>query len=417
METKFRYFGPILKKKLQKPFVHLLFGARQTGKSTLIRSILQADATILDLSDPRERARFSANPGLFLDLCRALPPREGGATVFIDEAQTVPSIFDAVQSLYDGDKERWRFILCGSSARRLRVSGANLLPGRSIRHILHPLVGEEYEPENLQTAANAATLVRLEQPAKAAEARFPRRSLESRLVFGDLPGVALLDDDEDRAEILSTYATAYLEEEIRRESIVKDFGYFLRFLKFASGDSGGIVNMAAVSRETGVASQTVKAYYQLLEDMFVGFSVPAFSGSARKSVLSSPRFFFFDLGVRNAAAGLPLVEATVNAAPGALFEQFVAAQLWRKLSYGSSGRVSYYRTTDGAEVDFIVERSGELLPIEVKWSENPTLKDARHLRTFIAEQAPRCSRGYIVSRCPYVLDLGEGIIALPWWLV
>lgn len=156
-----------------------------------------------------------------------------------------------------------------------------------------------------------------------------------------------MGSDEDRAEILSTYATAYLEEEIRRETIVKDFGYFLRFLKFAAGDSGGIVNLAAVSRETGVAAQTVKAYYQLLEDMFVGFSVPAFSGSARKSVLSSPRFFFFDLGVRNAAAGLPLVEATVNAAPGLLFEHFVATQLWRKVSYGAAAGLSHYRTTTG----------------------------------------------------------------------
>jgi predicted AAA+ superfamily ATPase len=415
METKFRYFGPVLEKKLAKPFVHILFGARQTGKSTLIRSILPHDATIIDLSDPRERARFAANPGLFIDLCRSLPKRDAGRTVFVDEAQTVPSLFDAVQNLYDNDKARWRFILCGSSARRLRVSGANLLPGRSLRHILHPLVGEEYEAP--RPGGEPRPLVPLAELADGEAPRFPRRSLESRLVFGDLPGIALMESDEDRAEILSTYATAYLEEEIRRETIVKDFGYFLRFLKFAAGDSSGIVNLAAVSRETGVAAQTVKAYYQLLEDMFIGFSVPAFSGSARKSALSSPRFFFFDLGVRNAAAGLPLVEATVNAAPGSLFEHFIATQLWRKLSYGSVAGLSYYRTTDGAEVDFIVEREGELIPIEVKWSENPSLKDARHLKTFIAEHSQRCTRGYIVSRCPYVLALDEKITAIPWWSI
>ncbi len=417
MQTRLRYFGPILEQKLKKPFVHILFGARQTGKSTLIRSILPDTATILDLSDPRERSRFAANPGLFMDLCRSLPRQEGGRTVFVDEAQTVPALFDAVQSLYDGDKERWRFVLCGSSARRLRASGANLLPGRSMRHILQPLVEEEYAADLRQVMPEPWHLVALDATGTSRFPRFPRRTLENRLVFGDLPGIALLDDDEDRADLLSSYATAHLEEEIRREAFVRDWGHFLRFLKFAAGDSGGIVNLANVSRETGVAAQTIKGYYQLLEDMFAGFSVPAFSGSTRKSVLSSPRFFFFDLGVRNAAAGIPLVEATVNAIPGSLFEQWVGTQLWRKLSYMRSGNLSYFRTTDGAEVDFIVETENELIPVEVKWSENPSLKDARHLTAFIAEHAEKCTRGYIVSRCPYVLALNDKITAIPWWAV
>ncbi len=418
MPTMFRLFGPILAQKLSKPFVHFLFGARQTGKSTLIRSLLPSDATVLDLSDPRERSRFAANPGQFIDLCRALPSQEGGRVVFVDEAQTVPDLFDAVQSLYDQDKERWRFILCGSSARRLRNSGANLLPGRSMRHVLHPLVGEEYEAEGSRSGNDSDFLFPLGGLGKGVTVpRFHSRSLESRLVFGDLPGIAALRDDNDRADILSAYATAYLEEEIRRETIVKDFGYFLRFLKFAAGESGGILNFAGVSRETGVPAQTIKAYYQLLEDMFVGFSVPAYSGSTRKSALSTPRFIFFDLGVRNAAAGLPLVEATVNAQPGPLFEQWVGLQLRRRLSYGGVDGLSYYRTTDGAEIDFIVEHRGELSPIEVKWTENPSPKDARHLKAFIAEHKNRCSRGYIVSRCPYTLALDEKITAVPWWKI
>ena len=111
MLTRSRYFGSLLERKLKKPFVHILFGARQTGKSTLLRGLLPDSATIVDLSDPRERARFAANPGLFIDLCRSLPQRKDGQTVFVDEAQTVPTLFDAVQSLYDADKERWRFIL------------------------------------------------------------------------------------------------------------------------------------------------------------------------------------------------------------------------------------------------------------------------------------------------------------------
>ena len=414
---RYRLFASTLAAKLAKPFVHILFGARQTGKSTLLRGLLPQDTVILDLSDPQERARFAANPGLLIDLCHALPDREGGYPVFIDEAQMVSALFDAVQSLYDSDKERYRFILCGSSARKLRSSGANLLPGRSIRYALFPLVDEEYEPTpGRPPAAGRKRLVQLQEPNRT-PARFPARSIESRLVFGDLPGVALLESDEDRRDILTTYATAYLEEEIRRETVVKDWGYFLRFLKFSAGDSGGIVNLSAISRETGISSQTVKAYYQLLEDMFVGFVVPAFSGSSRKSALSSPRFFYFDNGVRNAAAKIPLTEGSVNAAPGPLFEHWVAGQLWRKLAYDGSGTLSYYRTSDGAEVDFIVKRGDTLYPIEVKWSENPTAKDARHLRAFIRDNERSCPGGVIVSRCPHILDLGDSVTAIPWWLV
>ena len=417
MITHSRYLGSILERKLKKPFVHILFGARQTGKSTLIRGLLPDSATIVDLSDPRERARFAARPGLFIDLCRSLPRRDGGQAVFIDEAQTVPALFDAVQSLYDDDKERWRFILCGSSARRLRSSGANLLPGRSVRHILHPLVTEEYDEEPTRNAKPDARLVTLGDYPESGRSRFTPRSLENRLVFGDLPGIASLDDDEDRADLLSSYATAHLEEEIRREAAIKDWGHFLRFVKFSAGESGGIVNLAGVSRETGVSAQTIKGYYQLLEDMFIGFPVPAFSGSSRKSALSSPRFFYFDLGVRNAAAGIPLVEATVNAVPGSLFEQFIGVQLWRKLAYGAAGSLSYYRTADGAEVDFVIEKADEIIPVEVKWTENPSLKDARHLASFISEHKGRCARGYVVSRCPYTLTLNDTITAIPWWSI
>lgn len=417
MTTRSRYFSQALAASIRKPFVHLLFGARQTGKSTLIRSIIPPDATILDFSDPGERSRFSSKPGLLVDVCRALPEREGGQYVFIDEAQTVPTIFDAVQSLYDRDKDRFRFILCGSSARKLRASGANLLPGRSVIHMLQPLIEEEYEIPD-----GRAPTVRLKEfdlglISARPDSAFPARSLENRMVFGDLPGVSLLADDSDRAEILRSYAIAYLEEEIRREASVRDWGCFLRFLQFAAIGSGGIVNLQAVSRESGVSAATIKSYYQLLEDMFMGFSIPAFSGSARKNALSSPRFLFFDTGVRNAAASIPLNEDSVNADQGGLFEQFIGLQLHRKLAYSRSGTLSHYRTRDGAEVDFIIEIGKKLIPVEVKWTENPSLKDARHLRSFVADHADRCERGIIVSRCPYILALDDNIRAIPWWMM
>jgi predicted AAA+ superfamily ATPase len=398
MSTLYRKYAESFSSAMKTPYVQILFGARQTGKSTLVRSLLPGDATIINLADPLERARFSESPGLFVEICKALKPREGGSVVFVDEAQTVPSIFNSVQYLYDQDRERFRFILCGSSARRLRSAGANLLPGRSLRHVLHPLLSSEYG-----------------SPDGGPEGHFPWRPLEERIVFGDLPRIVLESEEDLKANLLKTYATSYLEEEIRRETIVKDWGRFLRFLKFAAGDSGGIVNLSAISHESGVAAPLVKTYYELLEDMFVGFSVPAFSGSVRKSALSSPRFFLFDNGVRNAAAGLPLTVATANADPGRLFEHWVGCQLWRKVSYEGKGRLSYYRTSDGAEVDFVLEMEDEILPIEVKWTGHPSVRDTRHLKTFIREHAPACRRGLVVSRCPYRLGLDDGIEGIPWW--
>ena len=124
-----------------------------------------------------------------------------------------------------------------------------------------------------------------------------------------------------------------------------------------------------------------------------GFTIPAWTRSPRKQLLSTPRFYLFDLGLRHAAAGLTAGPHTVLSNPGPVFEQWVGLELWKRLRYLGKGGISYLRTKDGAEVDFIVEHGGEVIPIEVKWTENPTSSDARHLRTFIAEQ-----NGYITEQ-------------------
>jgi len=258
-----------------------------------------------------------------------------------------------VQSPHDSDKRRWRFVLCGSSARSLRATGA-------------------------------------------------------------LPGIVTADE-EDRADLLRAYAVIYLEEEIRREAMVRDWGAFVRFLQLAAAESGGILNYAGISREAGISQPTVKAHYQLLEDMFVGVSVPAWVKSPRKNLLSTPRFLFFDTGVRNAAAGLRASPEVVDANPGPLFEQWVGAELWKRLQYLGDGRLFHQRTKGGQEVDFVVERRGKVIPVEVKWTANPSTSDARHLRTFLDENRREAPAGYVVCRCPRPLQLDERVTALPWW--
>lgn len=409
-----RWYRDQLVTKLKRPYVHVLFGARQTGKSTLLRALLPADTVVYDLAEPGLRGRLLADPGAFTAECLAMRRRRGAVTVFVDEAQNVPSVFDAVQHLYDRDRRRWRFVLCGSSARRLRQSGANLLPGRSMLHRLFALTTAE-RPTVPESTAASEPIVQLRW-RQLPPNRFPAADLETRLLFGELPPLAVAAE-RDRAHLLRSYAEAHLEEEIRREAYVKDWAAFLRFLRLAAAGSGQLTNHAAISAEAGVSQPTVKSHYQLLEDMFIGFTVPAWTRSPRKGVLSTPRFFMFDLGVRHAAAGLQLVRATVQANPGPLFEQWVGIELWKRLQYRGRGSLHYLRTKDGAENDFIVEDAGRITPIEVKWSERPTPADARHLRTFLDEHPRQARRGVIVCRCPRPMQIDDRIVAIPWFLL
>jgi predicted AAA+ superfamily ATPase len=188
----------------------------------------------------------------------------------------------------------------------------------------------------------------------------------------------------------------------------------VRFLQLAAAESGQILNYAAIAREAGISLPTVKAYYQLLEDMFVGFRVPAYARSPRKNLLSTPRFFFFDLGVRHAAAGLRPSRNAAMAQPGPFFEQWVGIELWKRLQYLGSGTLFHLRTKDGAEVDFVIERGNRLTPIEVKYTEHPTLRDARQLLVFLEEKPKAASTGYVICRAPRPLRLHEKIIAIPW---
>ena len=404
------------KRRLSSPYVHVVFGARQTGKTTLLRRLWPDAAVWLDFSDPGQRSEHLRRPQALIQRCKALPRTRRPARVVVDEAQSVPAIFDAVQHLYDSDPRRWRFVLCGSSARKLRATGANLLPGRSLQHRLYPLVLPERPPEVRGRGPRSLSPLPFPPGRPSDLPPFPPADLDDRLLFGELPGVALTAH-RTRADLLRAYTSVYLEEELRREALVKDWPAFARFLQLAAAEAGRMINYAAISREAGTSLPTVKSYYQLLEDMFIGFRATAFSGSPRKSLLSTERFFFFDLGVRNAAAELPLTPAAVSANPGPLFEQWVGIELWKRLQYLGQGKLHYQRTKGGAEVDFIVARGGRLVPIEVKWTERPAPADARHLLAFLRDHRSQARHGFVICRCAEPLALDDRVTALPWSLL
>jgi predicted AAA+ superfamily ATPase len=410
--------GPVSRHK-----VRLLFGARQTGKTQLLRHLLAGPGTrFFDLQSAAERRRFEADPGAFTREVQAVP--RSVRAVVVDEIQKVPALLDEVQGLYDTSPRRWQFYLTGSSARRLRTRSANLLPGRSHAYRLYPVCGWE-------VAAPPRVNPALPAPAegKRPQGRTERRvdettappfgplTLNRLLRLGCLPGIRA-EGSATAEATLASYVEHYLEEEIRREALVRDLGPFAVFLRLAATESGRQVNVTRLSQESGVPASTVKSYYQVLVDTFVGHWMTVYRGRTRKRLLTTPRFYLLDVGVRNAAAEAVTRGRVPDELGGGLLEQLVAQELIARAAYAGRGhRASFWRTTYGVEVDFVWEAPREDVPIEVKWTNRPRPVDARHLETFLGEFPRRARRGLLVCRCPEPQQLTKRVQAIPWdWL-
>jgi predicted AAA+ superfamily ATPase len=243
---------------------------------------------------------------------------------------------------------------------------------------------------------------------------FPAQDLARTLLLGSLPGVRGEKTSSAQAT-LDAYVADYLEEEVRREALVRDLGPFTVFLRLAAAESGQMMNLQKLSQESGVPASTLKTYYQVLVDTFLGWWLPGYGGRTRKRLLTTPRFFFFDIGVRNAAAELPAQRSLLDVQGGRLLEHWVGQELAARTSYRGRGhRLSYWRTSNGAEVDFVVETPRFDLPIEVKWTERPRPEDARHVETFLDDHGSRAKKGFVVCRCAARQQLTDRVVAIPW---
>jgi len=380
--------------------VVLLFGARQTGKSTLLKHCIRSGRTtfIINLQDRRERRRYETDIGL---LARELEAENNIDTVLIDEIQKVPELLDDIQYIYDKDPNRFRFFLSGSSARQLKRRSANLLPGRVHSLLLSPV---------LQAEQRKCELLPLRMGRGD---KFPVRTLNDYLIYGNLPGI-YQENKASWSETLAAYIELYVENEIRQENIVHDMGAFLRFLRIAALESGQHVNYTKLADAVGVAGNTLRNFYQVLEDTYIGIRILPFARS-RKRIITAPRFLIFDLGVRHLLAELPLNDTLVSLDPGHLFEQWVMTELYYRCRYAGRGyRISTWKTVTGAEVDIILETPETLIPIEVKWTKRPSRQDIRHIETFLDLNSKRSKKGYLICRCPRRQKLSERVTALPW---
>lgn len=362
----------------------LLLGARQTGKTTLSRT-LDADLSI-SLARLKDRNRYEKDPSILSGEIEALREAKGRPVlVFIDEVQKVTELLDDVQDLIDRNVAQ--FVLTGSSARKLRRPPINLLPGRVVVMRMDPLVIGEIPKAKLV--------------------------LEDLLLYGALPGVVKEQAHTAKNTDLRSYVSTYLEEEIRAEAVVRSVGSFSRFLELAAIESGNVVNLSKISKDVGVAHTTIAAYYSILEDCLVAERIEPLTRSvSRKRLSKSPRYLMFDLGIRRICAneGTKLSKEQM----GRIFEQFVGLELVRNSRLcEKANRVLYWRDPDGPEVDWILETDGELIPIEVKWTDSPTSGDIRHLELFLREYS-EARKGFVVCRVPRRIKMSENVTAIPW---
>lgn len=336
---------------LPKDKSFFLFGPRQTGKTSLIKTIFSESSGVLsfNLLNTEEYMRLSARPQLIREEVSARP--QNIHHIFIDEVQKVPALLDEIHNLLESENPP-NFILTGSSARKLKRSGVNLLGGRAWNLKLHPLTHREI----------GSSFV-----------------LEKALSRGTLPKI-WLTEAEDAVQSLRSYVETYLKEEIEAEALVRSSGTFIRFLYQAGHESGHVLNFSTIAREVATSSKTVKEYFQILEDTLVGRFLPAYSKSTRKRLASHPKFYLFDCGVQRALTKrLTVPVERGDGSYGSGFEHFIINECFRFNDYMQKDlEFSFYRTEHGAEVDLIIEMpNGQCLAVEIKSSENPALVDVR----------------------------------------
>jgi len=323
-----------------------LFGPRGTGKSTWIRQQFP-EGLYIDLLSPDVFREYKARPERLVQVVEG----EKKSIVIIDEVQKVPELLPAVHQMIS-TKQNIQFVLTGSSSRKLKRTGADLLAGRAVLRSMHPFLAAELGD---------------------------RFDLEKALNHGMLPVVW---QSEQPADVLKTYAALYLKEEVQMEGLIRNVGSFARFLEAVSLSHARVINTAEVARECQVIHKTVKSYIEILEDLLLAFRIPVFTKRAKRIVSQHPKFYYFDTGVfRSLRPHGPL--DLPEEIGGAALEGLVAQHLRAFCDYDSRGyQMFFWRTKSGTEVDFILYGPDDIIAIEVKRTAQIRPADVSGLKAF-----------------------------------
>jgi predicted AAA+ superfamily ATPase len=360
-----------------------LFGARGVGKSTLLNQAeLLKFSLKIDLLSPTQEEKYALRPELLVEQCRALRP---GSWILIDEVQKIPKLLDVVHGLIE--EKKLKFALTGSSARKLKRGHANLLAGRAFVFHLYPLTASELA-ENFK--------------------------LEAALQWGTLPKLLELESDIEKARYLRSYCLTYLKEEVVAEQLVRNLDPFRFFLPIAAQMETQIVNYSNIARDTGSDHKTIQNYFQILVDTHIGFFLEPYDQSVRKVQKQSPKFYFFDTGVKRALERRLKTPIAISTSEfGNAFESWFINECVRRNSYLELDlKFSYLRTKDDAEIDLIIEKpNGKVILVEIKSSAKI---DSRHIKNLIGfkKDFPGADL-FCASRVEFPQSI-DGIEVLPW---
>ena len=327
-----------------------VWGARQVGKTTLIQETYP-NVVYYDLLKAKDFERLQRNPSLLGEDLAAL---KSGDTVVIDEIQKIPQLLDEVHSLIF--HKNIRFILSGSSPRKLKRRGANLLGGRALKEILYPLVSAE----------------------------IPDFDIHKAVRYGTLPRHYLISDPWRR---LGAYVGVYLDEEIREEALSRRLSTFSRFMEAAAFTNGEIVVYKNIAQDCGIDYRTVKDYFEILIDTLTGYLIPAFTRTQKRRSIQAPKFYYFDVGIANYLRNRRNIQlGSVDF--GHAFEHFIIQELIAYLGYHQKQeRLSYWRTGSGYEVDAVIGNG--VIAIETKATEEIQPRHLKGLKAF-QEEFPDC---------------------------
>ena len=325
-----------------------LFGPRGTGKSTWCR-VSFPDALYIDLLDPHTCRIYLSNPNRLRELIDGNPEKK---SVIIDEVQRVPAVLPLVHKIIE-EKRGIQFVITGSSSRKLKREGIDLLAGRAIMKVMHPFMAAE-----LETAF----------------------SLESALEYGMVP---LVVDSDNLNNVLKTYISLYIREEVQFEGLVRNVGDFARFLEAVSFSHGSVLNISNIARDCMVGRKTVESYINILTDLLIAWKIPVFTKRAKRNTVPHPKFYLFDSGVYKSLRPSGPLDRPEEIG-GMALEGLVAQHLKAWIDYSHQDLALYYwRTKSGTEVDFIIYGAECFTAIEVKNSNRIRAGDLRGLKTFL----------------------------------
>jgi predicted AAA+ superfamily ATPase len=373
----------------------LFLGARGLGKTKLSNIwIKEQEATLVyNLLDPSEFKRLLSNPAQLINEIKTKlrkVPENVVLSVFIDEIQKVPELLNVCHLLIEELKPRVRFLLTGSSARKLKSQSANLLASRALSIRLHPFTAYELQHSGF--------------------------NLIEALSYGTVPAIMFA---EDKLQALRTYVDTYLKEEIQQEALVRRLDKFFSFIDLAAQLNGEVINFKKMSRQIDVADKTINEYFQILIDTLLVIKVPGWDRSVKKQIIKSPKFYFFDCGVLNAAARelhSPLESGSSRF--GRLFEQFVINEFYRLNDYFKLDYAFAYYSNGSSEVDLVLSRGRSQPPIAVEIKSNPQVhrQDLAGLELFSKEYPESALYCISTNAKPYNLELasGKSVLVLPY---